>query len=67
MEVRKPPLGITPRIFWLERRLVEVHDAIIRYSDEGFDIPANWWTEYNNLVTEIQTIKLVDHMRECKK
>lgn len=38
----KPPLGLSPRSFWLEDRRDEILLACNRYADAGNDIPFDW-------------------------
>jgi hypothetical protein len=45
----KQPIGITPRIIWEGRRMVDLHEAILRYLVEGREIPKEWIMELNEL------------------
>lgn len=51
LEVPKPPLGLRPRLFATENRLVEIRDAMDRYTKELHPIPQEWIEEYNELST----------------
>lgn len=52
-EYNKPPIGITPRKIWLERRLADLHGAI--YRRYGTDYPAldAWYEEIELIEKEI--------------
>lgn len=52
MTYKKPPLGITPKWFWDERRRDEIKEGIIRFMEANHTIPQNWVDEYNDLVKE---------------
>jgi len=43
--VEKPPLGLTPRKFWLETRLGKILGAIDRYYTTGKEVPLEWYRE----------------------
>ena len=45
----KPPLGLTPRKLWDEKRTDEIRAAIERYNEAGAVIPAEWVEEYNEI------------------
>lgn len=46
----KPPLGITPRKFWIEHRMEHIIDAMNRFLQAGKEIPVKWVEEYNELI-----------------
>lgn len=48
------PIGIMPRHIWLVRRWGELGNAIMRYIDDGQQIPLEWVFEYNKLDEEIK-------------
>ncbi len=48
-KITKPPLGITPKSIWDEKRIVEIKLAIQRYVEAGKKIPAEWVYEKNEL------------------
>lgn len=56
---KKPPLGLTPRFIYEEKRDVErfnnICDAISRYYSEGLKLPIEWIEEYNDLLEKIGT------------
>ena len=41
----KPPLGLRPRIIWLNEREMEIREAIDRYEKAGKEIPIMWGME----------------------
>jgi len=45
-----PPIGLKPRFIVTEERLEEVKEAIERYIENGFKVPAEWIEEYNDLL-----------------
>lgn len=49
-QIRKPPIGLKPKYIWEQERLGEICDAVIRYYNEGLQIPIAWIEEYNELV-----------------
>lgn len=48
-EVEKPPLGIEPNYIWVERRKMDLKEAIKRYADAEMEIPSEWLEEYARL------------------
>jgi len=48
--IRKPPLGIKPKIFHDEQRLQDLANAINGRVCEAYEIPLEWIEEYNQLV-----------------
>lgn len=53
----KPPLGLTPAIFRLEDRLIEIGEAIDRYTKSFHPIPIEWVNEYNHLQGQLNSNK----------
>jgi hypothetical protein len=47
--IEKPPLGLKPRKFAVQERLVEVLQAMTRYVEAGKKIPDEWDKEYAEL------------------
>lgn len=45
----KPPLGVMPRYAWDRKRKEELAKGIVRYSETGMKIPAEWIEEYNEI------------------
>lgn len=41
----KPPLGLRPRIIWLNEREIELLEAMERYEKAGKEIPEMWSME----------------------
>lgn len=41
----KPPLGLRPRIIWLNEREMEILEATDRYEKAGKEIPILWGVE----------------------
>lgn len=58
INVIAPPLGLTPRDIYEEKknkeRFHEVCSAISRYYNAGKKIPVEWIIEYNELVTIVK-------------
>ena len=52
--MKKPPLGLRPKIIADEMRLREIKEAIQRYLDEDYIIPELWFEEYNTLIEEMK-------------
>ena len=42
---KKPPLGLRPRIIWLNEREIELLEAMDRYEKAGKEIPVMWGME----------------------
>ena len=49
-----PPLGIQPRIYWLEERLAELDAAIKRYRESGKLPPIDWTNERFAIAKELE-------------
>jgi len=49
-QIKKPPIGLTPKFIHDEKRLNEVQGAIVRYYNAGLTIPIKWVKEYNKLI-----------------
>jgi len=41
-DVIKPPVGLTPKMIWRQRRRQDIVDAMKRYADVGKVIPSEW-------------------------
>ena len=41
----KPPIGLRPRIIWLNEREMEITEAMERYEKAGKEIPEMWGME----------------------
>lgn len=41
----KPPIGLRPRIIWLNEREMEILEAMDRYEKAGKEIPVLWGME----------------------
>jgi len=48
----KPPLGLIPKYIWMEKRYIEVCQAIARYYNAGAKIPIEWIKEHNEIVEQ---------------
>lgn len=51
--MRKPEIGIKPRFILDEERVVEIREAMIRFTNNHQAIPLDWIEEYNELVGRI--------------
>lgn len=51
-ETVKPPLGIVPHCIWVDKRIVEILDAVERYSIVGKVVPVEWVEELWKLIDE---------------
>lgn len=53
----KPPLGIMPQKYWLDKvrseRVIELNNAMIRYFEANKEIPIEWVKERNELINKI--------------
>lgn len=56
-EVKKPPLGLKPRLLLAEERLREISGVINRYTAVNKTIPQEWIDEYNELIAFINRPK----------
>lgn len=54
-KAQKPPLGLRPRFIVAEHRVREIDEAIQRYAEAGWDIPAAWVEERADLFTQKPT------------
>jgi hypothetical protein len=43
--VNMPPLGIKPKVLWVEERLKDLDNAIVRYVGMNYDVPQEWIRE----------------------
>ncbi len=61
---KRPPVGITPRFLWEEKRIKEIREAIKRYQEAGISYDDTWLGELYDLENreenEKKTKKLVD-------
>lgn len=51
--VKKPPLGVMPRFLWDERRMVDLTEAIERFTDAGEPVPEEWYYELIEVTTSV--------------
>lgn len=49
IELKKLPLGITPRWLLDEERAIEIEQAIARYNEADYPIPVEWIQELNEV------------------
>jgi hypothetical protein len=54
--MERPPLGVTPRWAWLEERMVELFQAIMRYRKAGLPVNPDWIREFQEIKTQQQTL-----------
>lgn len=52
--MNKPPLGVTPKYLWDERRIRDLMGATARFIDEGEPVPKEWVEELLDLLTANQ-------------
>ena len=45
-----PPLGLTPKLIHNKKRVLEILDAMERYSYQRFPIPIEWVEELRELI-----------------
>ena len=45
----KPPIGLEPRMYIVEKRIVNIIEAMDRYIQADKEIPMEWIQEYNEL------------------
>ena len=45
-----PPLGLTPKLIHNKKRVLEILDAMERYSYQRFPIPIEWVKELRELI-----------------
>lgn len=50
--VSKPPLGLMPKFIHDKKRIIEILDAMERYSYQRFPIPIEWIEELRELIIE---------------
>jgi hypothetical protein len=53
----KPPLGVAPRLIFLEGRLTDLRNAMKRYLDMYLPISIQWYDEYHELIVQIGNLK----------
>jgi len=49
----KPPIGIKPRFIWLEQRLEDINNAILRYQSALKEIPEEWVDERLKILDDL--------------
>ena len=49
----KPPLGLRPRMVWLNEREMEIVEAMERYEKAGKEIPEKWQFELSWVMAEM--------------
>ena len=47
--LKKPPLGVMPKIFWVEQRIKDIGDAINRFRKAGKPVPRAFFDEIQEL------------------
>ena len=52
-DCEKPPLGLIPKRFHISNRIIEITNAMIRYSEAKKEIPHEWLQEYNELCASL--------------
>ena len=57
IQAEKPPLGIIPHRYWVEDRIREIYQAIIRYHTVNKTVPNEWLEELITLQKEISELK----------
>ena len=50
---KKPPLGLRPRIIWLNEREIELLEAMERYEKAGKEIPETWNMELAGIMAQM--------------
>lgn len=50
------PLGVMPRVFWVERRVKEIDAAIVRYVAAGYNVPGDWLTEREDHIEYLRRV-----------
>lgn len=53
-ELKKPPIGLMPRKIHSINRIVDIKEAIQRYTEANLCIPTEWVEEYNELMEEVR-------------
>lgn len=51
-EHSRPPLGVMPKYIWDEKRMNHLKEAIDRYILANQNVPAEWISEYHDLMRE---------------
>lgn len=54
--MKKPPIGVLPRVFHDEKRLHDLAHTIHRRLQDTTSIPPEWIEEYNELVISLEKI-----------
>lgn len=52
--LKRPPLGLMPRVIWEEQRMNQIKAAIDRYGDAEMIIPIEWVDEWNELSKKVK-------------
>lgn len=50
---KKPPLGLTPKKFWISKRIKDIQEAASRFEKDGIEVPNEWYIEYYELMAEL--------------
>lgn len=45
--IKLNPIGIMPEYIWIEHRIQDISNAIIRFAEADLDIPKEWYEERN--------------------
>lgn len=63
VELKKPPLGITPRWLLDEEREAEIWRAITRYTIAGYPIPMEWYQELDEIIGRLSKFYHIEYYK----
>lgn len=61
IDLKKPPIGITPRWLLDEEREIEIQRAITRYTDADYPVPMEWYQELNEISERLSKFYHVEY------
>jgi len=60
--IKKPPLGLMPRLLFEEQRLLDIEAAIERYEAVGKEVPHAWTIEHKDLYRRLYGSTLAEEI-----
>jgi len=63
-EYKKPPIGLQPKIFHDFKRMIDILDAMDRYSKEEIPIPREWISELRDIAINNFSVPSNDKIEE---
>jgi len=61
--VNNPPAALLPRSAWIRSRIADIKNAIIRYEQDGEEVPGEWRQELALLTSELEDPLVIDILK----